>query len=263
MTDKKDEHGYYYGYNLNENNDKSIFKRAVNIYKKRGLLSLIKATYRYLVAVEIPYIIFKLNYIIFNKYFYIDGEKHRYFIDKYNAINTERVIEIPFVIDFLIKNNYEEKRVLEVGNVLQHYFYFKHKIIDKYEKESFVDNIDIVDFNTDEKYDIIISISTLEHVGFDEPVKEANKSKRAIEKIIDLLDDNGIILITVPLRYNPEIDSIIMNDDIKFSKKYFLVRYSKLNLWRQTNMEEAMKCVYGSRYPAANSVAFLIYSKKS
>jgi hypothetical protein len=152
---------------------------------------------------------------------------------------------------------------LEVGNVLSHYLRFKHKIVDKYEKETYADNVDIIDFNPEEKYNLIISISTLEHIGYDEPIKEVGKSKGAIQRIIDLLDNNGIALITVPLGYNPEIDSIVRNNEIEFSKKYFLKRISRLNLWEETNLEEAMNYKYGSKYPCANAIAFLIYFKNS
>ncbi len=255
MKNEKNNFTYYEGYNLDQENHESILKKGIDVLKKEGLFTLIENT--------LIYVLYKINYGLINKHFYIDGVRYHYFIHIYNAVISERVVEIPFAIDFLKKNQYKEKKVLEVGNVLSNYFNFKHRIIDKYEKKDYVDNIDIVDVTGDEKYDIIVSISTLEHVGFDEPKKEKGKSKKAIMKLIDLLNDDGILLITVPLRYNPEIDSIIINDEIKFSKKYFLVRYSKLNLWRQTNMEEAMKCVYGSKYPAANSVAFLIYSKNS
>jgi hypothetical protein len=253
MNDKIDSSGYYDGYNFDENYD-SIFSHALNVYKKEGLFSLIKKI--------LIYIMFKINYKVFNRYFKVDGKIYQYFINHYNAVNSERVVEISFTIDFLKKNKYEEKKVLEVGNVLSHYFRFKHKIVDRYEKETYVDNVDIVDFNPGEKYDIIISISTVEHIGYDEPIKENGKSKKAIQKIIDLLNDNnGIALITVPLGYNPEIDYIIENNEIEFSKKYFLKRISRLNLWEETNMEEAMNHKYNQKYPSANSVAFLIYFK--
>jgi len=255
MTDKIDKSGYYDGYNLSENDDDSIFSKAMNVYKKEGLFTLIKKI--------LTYTVYKINYTVFNRYFEVDGKRYHYLINQYNAVLGERVVEVPFIIDFLKKNKYEEKKVLEVGNVLSHYFKFKHKIVDKYEKETYVDNVDIVDFNPGEKYDIIISISTVEHIGYDEPIKEVGRSKRAIQKIIDLLNNNGIALITVPLGYNPEIDSIVRNNEIEFSKRYFLKRMSRLNLWEETKLEEAMNYKYGSKYQAANAVAFLIYFKNS
>jgi len=119
MTDKIDKPGYYDGYNLDEND--SIFSKAVNVYKKKGLFTLIKKTLAYSVY-KIKYIVyytlFKTNYIIFNRYFEVDGKKYHYFINRYNAVLGERVVEVPFTIDFLMKNKYEDKKVLEVGNVL-------------------------------------------------------------------------------------------------------------------------------------------------
>jgi len=262
MTYKIDKSGYYDGYNLGENDDDCIFSKAMNVYKKKGLITLIKKILTYTVYI-LTFTAYKINYTVFNRYFEVDGKRYHYFINQYNAVLTERVVEVPFIIDFLRKNKYEDKKILEVGNVLSHYFRFKHKIVDKYEKETYVDNVDIVDFNPGEKYDIIISISTVEHIGYDEPVKEVGKSKRAIQKIIDLLDNNGIALITVPLGYNPEIDSIVRNKKIEFSKRYFLKRISHLNLWEETKLEEAMNYKYGSKYQFVNAVAFLIYFKSS
>jgi len=255
MTDKIDKSGYYDGYNLGENDDDSIFSKAMNVYKKEGLFTLIKKI--------LTYTVYKINYTVFNRYFEVDGKRYHYLINQYNAVLGERVVEVPFIIDFLKKSKYEDKKVLEVGNVLSHYFRLKHKIVDKYEKETYVDNVDIVDFNPGEKYDIIISISTVEHIGYDEPKREVGKSKRAIQKIIDLLDNNGIALITVPLGYNPEIDSIVRNKEIEFSKRYFLKRISRLNLWEETKLEEAVNYKYGSKYQFANAVAFLMYFKNS
>ena len=258
MNKEKKYTGYYKGYNLNKT---SIFYRAIMIFKDEGFFTLVRKVLIWGVN-KIDYGVYKINYAAFNKYFNLDGERYYYFLNKYlDQYIGERVVEIPFAIDFLKKNNYEEKKVLEVGNVLSHYIRFKHKIVDKYEKETYADNVDIVDFNPGEKYDIIISISTVEHIGYDEPIKEVGKAKRAIQKIIDLLNNNGIALITVPLGYNPEIDSIVRNKEIEFSKRYFLKRISRLNLWRETNMEEAMNYKYNKKYLHANAVAFLIYSK--
>jgi len=255
MNNKKDKFSYYEGYNLSQNDGESIFHKAINTYKNDGLFALVR--------IVLIWGLYKLDYGVFNRYFNVDEERYHYFLNIYNAVVTERVVEIPFAMDFLKKNKYEGKRVLEVGNVLSHYFDFKHIIIDKYEKGTFVYNTDIVDFNSEEKYDIIISISTIEHVGYDEPKREAGKSKKAIQKIIDLLNNNGIALITVPLVYNPEIDSIVRNNEIEFSKRYFLKRISRLNLWEETKLEEAMNYKYDSKYPAANAVAFLMYFKSS
>jgi len=51
--------------------------------------------------------------------------------------------------------------------VLSHYFAVKHDIVDKYEIAPSVVNEDLVNFKPGKKYDLIVSISTLEHVGWD------------------------------------------------------------------------------------------------
>jgi hypothetical protein len=100
VTDKIDKSGYYDGYNLGKNDD-SIFSKAMNVYKNEGLFTLIKKI--------LIYMVYKINYTVFNLYFEVDGKRYHYFINQYNAVLGERVVEVPFVIDFLKKNKYEEK----------------------------------------------------------------------------------------------------------------------------------------------------------
>jgi len=60
----------------------------------------------------------------------------------------------------------EENRnmnILEVGNVLAHYFNVGHNVRDKYEKYYGVINEDVVMFKPAEPCDLVVSISTLEH----------------------------------------------------------------------------------------------------
>jgi hypothetical protein len=58
--------------------------------------------------------------------------------------------------------------VLELGSVLSHYFPIAHDVVDKYEVRPGAINQDIVGFVLQQKYDLIVSISSLEHVGWDE-----------------------------------------------------------------------------------------------
>ena len=251
MTDKGPT--YYDGYNIaGEKEKKSLLIKSKGVYERDGILVLLRKAF--------TYALFKLNYAVFNRYFIVDGKKYHYFINSYNAVDGERVIEIPFAKEFLFKN--ENNDFLEIGNVLNNYFDVHHTVVDKYEKAPGIVNHDILDFISDRKYNLIISISTLEHVGFDEPIKENGKSKKAMLKVIELLNNGGTALITVPLGYNPEIDSILKNNEIHFTKQYFLKRVSKFNLWKETTLGDALKYKYGSKFPAANSVALLLYKKE-
>lgn len=92
---------------------------------------------------------------------------------------------------------YKGRKILEVGNVLSHYFPVNHDIVDKYEKADGVINQDVIDFYPSKRYDLIISISTLEHVGWDENLRDHKilrdpmKVLHAIENLKRLLAPEG------------------------------------------------------------------------
>ena len=116
------------------------------------------------------------------KTFRFDGREYEYLYHPYNRTwKNERGVEIPIFRELLLKH--EGKRVLEVGNVLSHYFPIHHEVIDKYEVSSGVINQDIVEFVPQDKYDLIISISTLEHVGWDEQPQKPGKLLQAIDHL--------------------------------------------------------------------------------
>lgn len=129
----------------------------------------------------------------------------------------ERCIEIPIAFDFLA-NLKPGSKVMEVGNVLSHYenALSEHlglrnrRIIDKFEVEIGVDNVDLMEITSGERYDAIVSISTAEHIGQgaepssgaygEEEVAERDLEAplKAIGKIYELLEIGGQALITVP-----------------------------------------------------------------
>lgn len=73
--------------------------------------------------------------------------------------------------------------MLEVGDVLSHYFPIHHDVVDKYQVAPGVINQDIAEFIPPERYDLILSISTPEDVGWDETPREPDKLLRAIEHL--------------------------------------------------------------------------------
>ena len=116
-----------------------------------NIISLFKqsSTYSWKKKTSTVIILFcKLHYYkIFksSRTFLFNGKRYKYFQHKYNTTwRTERAVEIPIVWK-LVKNN-KKKNILEVGNVLSHYFPVNHDILDKYEHEPDVINQDVVDF---------------------------------------------------------------------------------------------------------------------
>ena len=194
------------------------------------------------------------------KTFNFNGENFNYFMHPYNFTwRNERIIEVP-IIRKLILNN-EGKNILEVGNVLSHYFKINHDIFDKYEKGDKVINKDIVDFKSKKKYDLIISISTLEHIGWDEPEKDNKKGLKAIKKMKSLLKRKGKMIFTIPLGYNPFIDKYIKNNQINFSEKFFLIRISSKNIWQQSSWNLVKNIKYNYPFPYANGVVIGVINK--
>ncbi|MBI3875430.1 MAG: hypothetical protein HY300_05630, partial [Verrucomicrobia bacterium] len=98
--------------------------------------------------------------------FHFRGRELEYFHHRYNMTwATERGVEMPVARAYL--EEFRNRRALEVGNVLAHYGPVAHDVLDKFERGPRVINADIVDFAPAAPYDLVLSISTFEHIGFD------------------------------------------------------------------------------------------------
>jgi hypothetical protein len=178
------------------------------------------------------------------------------------TIASERVVEIPVVWSQVEKHR--DKDILEVGNVLAHYFSIKHDVLDKYEKGEGVINADVVNFIPDKKYDLIISISTMEHVGYSygEPL-EPEKFSKGIANLKTLLKSGGKIIVTFPLFYNSYITDLVEKRKTPFSSEYFLKRVSVWNEWQQISYSEAIEGnAYDQHFANANILYVGIFNKK-
>jgi hypothetical protein len=169
-----------------------------------------------------------------------------------NTASTERCIEIPIALHFTRPGQH----VLEVGNVLNHYVPFPHDVVDKYEVADGVLNCDVVDYRTEKKYDLVIAISTIEHVGWDEPLKDPTKPLTAIEDLRSMLSPDGQMVITVPHGYNPYLDSALAADRILCRKHYRYRRESWLAWSCVPNIDPSTR--YGHPYPCANAIHVLV-----
>lgn len=208
----------------------------------------------------LAYLFYKL--VRGNKTFTFCNKKYKYFYHLYNrTIAGERIVEIPIVYNILAK--YKNKDVLEVGNVMSHYFPIKHKVLDKYEKSPLVINKDVATVNLRKKFDLIISVSTLEHVGFNYgEKKDYSKFMRGINNLKRHLKKGGIMVITLPIYFNPNITRLIINNKLRFTEEYFLSRYSYLNEWKQVSRSEAEKSgKYDRHFANSNSLYVGIFKK--
>lgn len=185
--------------------------------------------------------------------FTFQGNTYNYFTHKYNSTwRNERSVEVPIIWKSV--NESRGKKILEVGNVLSHYYSINHDILDKYEEADNVINQDVCDFQSSKKYDLIVSISTLEHVGWDENPREPMRILQAIENLKSLLAPQGKIIVTLPLGYNPEMDRLLNDAKIRFTKMYCLKRISKDNKWIEANWKDVNNTKYNHLFHIANGL---------
>ena len=186
--------------------------------------------------------------------FIFEGQTLSLFYHRYNMTwANERAVEVPIAAEFL--RRFYGKRVLEVGNVTPHYLEIAHTVIDKYERGSGIVNEDIADFAPGDQFDLILSVSTFEHIGFDDEENgdSAEKIAQAIATCRGLLAAQGRLLLTLPLGYNPALDRRIAAGQLGSDREVFLKRTGSLT-WQGVEAGEALACAYGQPFPYANAL---------
>ncbi len=187
--------------------------------------------------------------------FMIGGVVYSYCRAEYNASwAVERAVELPWTHALL--HEYAGKRILEVGNVLAHYGPITHTVIDKYEVGRGVINQDVMDIPSTSRYDLIVSISTIEHVGWDEIPREPEKLLRAIEHLRSLLAPGGCLAVTLPIGYHSHIPTFLEDGRLHFTSEYFCKRISRDNQWIETDWPAVRDVHYDTPFAAANGLLF-------
>jgi SAM-dependent methyltransferase len=226
-------------------------RKIVQLIENRGIVFVI----RMLISTFFGYWYYKI--FKSKRAFLFQKRKHSYYYHHYNVTwMSERAVEIPIIRG--IVDRYTGKRILEIGNVLNHYFEVNHDVVDKYEGDKNVINQDVVDFETGEKYDLIVSISTLEHIGWDEHLfyhnKEPQKIKRAFDSLLKCLAPDGELVMTYPVGYNPVLDRLTDTGELKWTKILCMKRVSADNAWVETQWSDTKNARYDNPYISANGL---------
>lgn len=103
-------------------------------------------------------------------------------------------------------------------------------------------------------FDLVVSISTLEHTGFEEEVPDPDKPARAAAHLAGLLAPGGTAIVTFPLGYNPALDALVASRPDTLGKIRGLRRVSADNRWIETEVSDLLGARYGSPYPNANAL---------
>jgi len=236
-------------------------EKAINLLKNKGFLLFLVELTRY---VKFKIIDEQLLYYYFKKFksngkFNYNGNYLPYFQHKYNiAYLNERAVEVSIIKEIIEKN--KSKKILEVGNVMQHYLLLPsaYDILDKYEKGKNVINIDVVDYHPKFKYDLIVSISTIEHIGFDDDEQRPGKIIDAVQKLSSMLEKGGKFIFTVPLGYNKHLDKMIKEKKINFDELHLFKKISKDNLWVEEDLSKINNITFKYDFPYRNANWLLV-----
>ena len=205
----------------------NILNKSRKSLHKNGFLKTLMMSGSYVSRI-ITYIchpLLKFFYKNYNKTFNFLDKNLIYCTDRFNlSFRNERTIEIPIVESYLYGINSNQK-VLEVGNVLKHYKSTSKGswlVVDKYEVAPGVKNIDIVDFHPKTKFDLIFSISTIEHIGIEDGATSPHKAFDAIKHIVkECLARKGTFIFSIPIGFNKNLDlQIAENKKIITHKLY-------------------------------------------
>lgn len=130
----------------------------------------------------------------------------------YNAARTnERAVEVPIALDWIERH---PGHGLEVGNVLTNYCPGAPWIVvDRDEQAPHVWNFDVSDLGRilgpAAPFDWIVSISTIEHVGWDDTPRDPDKALAAIAILRSLLAPTGRLLLSFPTGHHPGLDQAV------------------------------------------------------
>jgi hypothetical protein len=222
-------------------------RSVLRALRERNLVSLGKQA-----ALGLTWPLWREYFRAFPRTFSLGSRQYPYFLHPYNFTwSNERAVELPVIWDAMRQR--AGGRVLEVGNVLSHYFPVRHEIVDKYERGRKVRNLDVLEIRGEPKYDLIVSISTLEHVGWDEEPKDPDKVVRAVQHLTDQLASGGRLVVTMPLGYNPPLDRLLAQGAVPFTTTSFL-RRTATTTWHEAAWDEVAGCRYGDPWPAASGL---------
>lgn len=173
---------------------------------------------------------------------------------------NERFVEVPLAL--AVTRRYRGKRVLEVGNVLGHYARRWWACIDRYERAQGVLNVDVLAWKPRDLFDLIVSVSTFEHVRYDEPERVPGATVVAIERCVTWLVPGGLLLATLPIGYNAESDLMLARDALEGASVRYMRRVALPNRWGACSKGEALGLAYDFGFPRANAIAIVEIARK-
>lgn len=206
--------------------------------------------------------------------FTIDGEAEAYQYEQ--DAKWARTIEIPIFKRILdqefAKTDNKLRIILEVGNVMSHHTGYgpgdHYDVLDLYEHAPDVLNYDATFWQPGAaNYSLIISISTLEHIGqarYGGQDQAYQPMAAAYNLFTWSLAPGGRMIFSIPLKYRGGADLLVWDAfPDTWTRKWFF-RNIGHGEWRQNN-EQQIRTIkhYGKPWPGANALAIVQVQKPS
>jgi hypothetical protein len=197
------------------------------------------------------------NRLTLPRTFALGGREYPYLRHRYSdTSSSERAVELPVALALLRdRRTAPVGDVLEVGNVLTHYTRSDHLVVDLYDHSPGVVHEDIASF-TGGPFGLVLSVSTVEHIGWDESPRDLGKAVRAVRHMASLLAPGGVMLVTIPVGYHRFLDDAVAGGRLRPTRTAWMVR-TGLRRWAEGSEAQALATVYGWPHAGANAVAFL------
>jgi hypothetical protein len=168
------------------------------------------------------------------------------------AWRSERCVEIALGKQAL--RAHDPGNALEVGNVMPLVGVGDHTVVDKYEQGPGVRNVDIVNYAPGRLFQLVLSLSTLEHVGWDEQPRDPKKAERALAKLGDLLEPDGAMLVTIPVGFHRQLEQAFIGPDAPFDSVTLFIKTSRRTIWKPRELADLSRIEYGAPYALGNAI---------
>jgi hypothetical protein len=200
--------------------------------------------------------------------FNLHGLELAYTDARYNTTRqNERAVEVPAGLHLYNKALAAGKSVLEIGAVLPHYLpnwpKNGHTVVDLFEKGRGITNDNVLTWQPPRAYDLIISISTLDHL------LGPMELWLALERMRRWRNPGGLLFITLPANQPPEVGGGPWLDALLKDRHALeasdLWRMDKVtpqwHLWEEVTGSQKPALGYNSPTWFANTVYFLFFGE--
>jgi hypothetical protein len=173
------------------------------------------------------------------------GVEYEYYHDAPYA----RQVELPIAWKALHTGH----RVLEVGNVLGGYYPICHNVVDKYEQGPGIINADAATWRPVEPYDLVLCVSTVEHIGTEQDGgPHAYKPLAAMYNLLlYALVPGGRLFVTWPWRRRRAADRLLKQ--VPWEWVGFLKKVGKRE-WVEVDRKDLARVKYNTPFKKANAV---------